>query len=340
MKKISVLLIAFLIVAWVGSSNLEAKSKQPGWLTNPENKFPSAYYLTAIGEGDSRAQAENMAVANISRIFESKVMASESIQQRYEEMISSKGANSSESTEIIKDVNISSEQTLMNLKFADSYTDEVGRVFALAYIDRMKTGSIYENRINEIATQIVDFIKQGDSSKNYIISYAYFNAAKLFDEQIKIMMAQLDIISATSKDMIELGYDSNELTKKLRDAAQEVTFSVDIKNDEEDKMKIVLEEMFTAMGFKLSENSMLKLVGSAEFAETDLQREDYIFVRYDLKLKVIDDRGDVVAVLSQKGREGHASFTEAKARCIRKLESKIDKKLKKKIIKYFDDIVK
>ena len=343
MRRFNIIVILTVLFACATISDVDAKrkkNKKPDWLINPENKFPSAYFLTAIGEADSRTDAENMAAANISRIFESNVSASQTVSTRYNEIINNSGVSSSENTDIRKNVNVSSEQKLMNVKFADSYTDKMGRVFVIGYIDRMKTATIYEDKIAESSLKVIDFMKNGENSKNYIISYANYNAAKLFDDQINIMLAQLGIISSNSKEMIELGYDAISLAKKRSEAAKLVTFKIDIKNDFEDKMKIVLEELFTSMGFNLSENNVITVTGDVDFEETDLKRDDYVFVRYDLKLKVIDDRGDVVAALTQKGREGHTSFTEAKARAILKLEKKIDKKLKKKVIQYFDNLVK
>jgi len=85
---------------------------------------------------------------------------------------------------------------------------------------------------------------------------------------------------------------------------------------------------------------LLKVKGKIDFYETDLKRDDYIFVRYDMKLQIIDDHNEIVAALSEKGREGHTSYSEAEARCVQKLQTKINKKLKRKIVNYFDNLVK
>lgn len=343
MKRIILVFLAIMIFACASVADAEAKgkkSKQPKWLDNPQEVYPEGYYLSAIGEGDSRSYAEEMAAGNISRIFEAKVKADQTVSNRYNEIVNAKGVNSTETTDINTNVNITSEQTLLNLKFGESYTDKMGKVYVIAYIDRMKTAGIYETRIAEASQKIVEFLKNGDNSKNQILSYAFYNGAQLFNEQVNVMLQQLDIISSSTRGMIELGYEPNMLNEKVRQASENISFSINLENDKDDKIKIVLQEMFTNMGFKLNDNGLLKVEGSVAYEETDLKRNDYVFVRYDLKLKIIDDRSEVVAALTEKGREGHTSFTEAESRCVRKLQTKIDKKLQKKVIQYFDNLVK
>jgi len=341
MKRTILIFLVIILFACASVSKAEAKkNKRPEWLDNPQKIYPEAYYLSAIGEGDSRAYAEDMAVSKISRIFESVVKTEQTVSNRYNEIVNAKGANATETTDINTNINISSEQKLLNLKFGESYTDKNGRVFVIAYIDRMKTASIYESRIEAAAAKIVEFLKNGDNAKNRIESYAYYNAAVLFHEQIQIMMQQLDIIFPSGKDMIELGYDENILTKKLKEAADKITFNIDLENDKDGKIRILLQEMFTDMGFKLNDDALLKVKGKIDFYETDLKRDDYIFVRYDMKLQIVDDHNEIVAALSEKGREGHTSYSEAEARCVQKLQTKINKKLKRKIVNYFDNLVK
>jgi len=343
MKRIGLILMAIIIFSCAAVSEVDAKrrkNEKPKWVDDPASAYPEAYYLSAIGEGDTRSYAENMAAGNLARIFESRVKADQSVSNRYNEISDNSGVSSTETTDIATNVNISSDQTLLNVKFGESYTDQLGQVYVIAYIDRMKTATIYENRINQANAKIVEFIEEGENVKSRTHSYAYLSAAKLFHAQLDIMLQQLDIISANSRSMIELDYDANDLQKKLNKVAEEVTFSIDLSNDEDGKIESVLQQLLTSMGFRLSDNGLLKVEGSVNFSETDLGRDDYIFVRYDLQLEIIDDRGNIVAALAEKGREGHASFAEAKARCVRKVQSKIDKTLQKKVVQYFDNLVK
>ena len=148
MKK--VLLVSILLTLLL-SCAVQAKSKRknikPEWLTNPKSLYPEQMYLTAIGEGDSRTDAEQNAAGNIAKIFESVVKTDETIRQRYQELITENDINYNDMTDIQKNVNIKSKQTLYNLQFGESFTDNIGKVHVLAYLNRTLTADIYEEKI-------------------------------------------------------------------------------------------------------------------------------------------------------------------------------------------------
>ena len=93
------------------------------------------------------------------------------------------------------------------------------------------------------------------------------------------------------------------------------------------------------MGFILGQNGVLKVEGEITFEPTSLNRKDgFKFVRYTLNLKLKDNQGNIIVALNEKGREGHTTTKEAKERCIRKIEKKLKKNFKKKLLKYFDSL--
>ena len=337
MKKI-LLVVLMLIILFT----LQAKKKKdtkPDWLENPKDVYPENIYLTAIGDGDSRSEAENYAAGNLSKIFESKIKADQTVRERYQELITEEGSTFEESSDITKQVNIQSEQTLINIQFAESYTDNMGRVFVIAYLDRMKTADIYFEKIMKNAAKIEFFITQGNETETSISKYANLNAAAAISLNNEIMLDQLSIISPNSKASLELGYNYNDLNKEAAESAKLISFSVDIGNDVENKVTILVEELMTDLDFVLSDDANLHAVGSVAFEETDIKRENLVFVRYDLQLKINDNSGTTFITISDKGREGHVSFPEATARAIRTVEKKIKKELKKKLVSYFDGLV-
>jgi hypothetical protein len=163
MKKICIigllLLLLFSCAAQTKSSK-KGSSGKPKWLENPKSVYPDTQYMTAIGEGDTHQAAQNMAAGNLSRIFEMKVKADETIMQRASELIRGNETKLEEQVNVEKHINIFSSQQLMNVQFADSYTNEYGRIFVLAYLNRMKTAEIYEEKIDANSAQIVYYSKE------------------------------------------------------------------------------------------------------------------------------------------------------------------------------------
>ncbi len=336
-RSILLILLAVLVLSCAAHAK-KKKSKAPKWMENPKAVYAEQMYLSAIGEADSRQQAENMAAGNLAKIFESKVKTDETVLQRYMELTKGDESSYEEQTDVTKNVNIQAEQTLFNIQFAESYTNDMGRVFVLAYLNRMKTGEIYEEKINRNTEKINYFDKECDDSKNIMFKYAAMSAASTVSLNNEVLLEQLGIIFPTSREMLEINYNHNDIMKKTAKIAKQISFTTDIKNDDENKVTILVEELMNDLGFVLSDENLLAIQGEVTFEDTDLKREQK-FVRYELQLKVIDPNGVTIVTLDEKGREGHVSYTEAQARAVRTIEKKIKKQLKKKLIAYFDGLV-
>lgn len=336
-KKIIYVLITVMLLSCAAHAK-KKKDKRPQWLDDPKSEYSESMYLSAIGEADSRSMAENMAAGNLAKIFESNVKTDETYSQRYEELTKDGQTSYQDQSNISKNVNIQSGQTLINVEFGESYTNSMGRVFVIAYINRMKTGEIYEQKITENAAKIENYLKMADESSDLLFQYAALGAAAAISTNNEILLDQLNIIFPAGKDLIEINYNHADLMKKSAETAQQISFEIKIKNDEENKITILVEELMNDLGFVLSQEYLLYVDGTVLFEETDLQREEK-FVRYELQLQVSDLYDNTILTLDEKGREGHISYPEAKARAIRSVEKKIKKQLKKKIISYFDSLV-
>lgn len=338
MKKTILLSIILVLLLSCAAHAKKRKDSKPEWLKNPKVVYSEQMYLTAIGEGDSRSDAENMAAGNLARIFESNIKAEETVNQRYMELTKNSKTDVEEQTDVTKSVNIQSQQILFNIQFGESYTDDVGRIYAIAYLNRMKTAEIYENKINKNAGRIDYFMGIAEKTADAILKYAAMNAASAVSSHNELLLAQLTIIFPSAIDMLEINYNHDQIVKEANAAAKAVSCKIDIQNDEENKITILLEELINDLGFVLSNDNVLKIDGNILLEKTDLKR-DLEFVRYELQVNVTDNKDNVIVSMSEKGREGHISASEAKARAIRTLSKKINKELKKKLIAYLDGMV-
>ena len=340
MKKVVVIVIIVLLSISCVMQAKTGKNKKPLWLENPEKVYSPQIYLVAIGEGDSRKDAENNAVANLSRIFESKVKADETTTQRYLELTRNKTTTIEDEFNVETRVNVKSEQTLYNIKFADSYTDNLGKTYVLAYIKRTETAEIYTEKINKNSERILHFIKLSENAKNIVKQYAALNAASAIASVNETLMAQLNIISPDATDFTELGYNDQKLKTETAEKAKKISFFIYIQNDENDKIKMIVESLLNDFGFKISEKGILKVTGNILFENTDLKRDDnFKFVRYNFQIKVEDNNGNTIVSLFEKGKEGHTTYLEARERAVRKIAAKIKKDFKKKLTAYFDGLV-
>jgi hypothetical protein len=335
MRKITIIVLTLLLMACAAQAKKKKKDGPPAWLDNPQAVYNQHQYLSALGEGDSRSQAENMAAANLAKIFEQTVTSDETFMERYNELTKGNNTSMTHQNELTTNVNVQAGQTLMNIQYGESYTDNLGRTHVIAFLDRLKTGELYEQRINENTAQVRYFYNQSTSSQDAIERYAAMNAAATYVVANEVLLKQLDIISPTTKEFVELGYNAPEIKQQAAELARGISFSVNLAGDDEGKMGIIIKELMTDYGFVIADAGILATTGSITMEETDLNRDNLVFVRYDLQLLLKDASGITIVAYNDNGREGHTSFPEAKARAYKYLGKEIRKEFKKKLDAYF-----
>ncbi|MFH0733931.1 MAG: LPP20 family lipoprotein [bacterium] len=311
---------------------------RPNWIDNPNSKYSDAAYLVAIGEGDNRKAAENNATSNLALIFKSDIKVDNSQIDRYNELMGDQEAFQHESN-VTKKVNVSSKQTLFNVKFGESYTSNTGRVFVLAYIDKMETADIYNEKISTNTEKINFFITTASNTSDKIINYSALNAASLFSLDNEMLIEQLKIISPEFGNTEDLGYDHNDITKKSIDAAKEISFSVHILNDSDGKTTAFIKEFLSSKGFIINSNPILKIEGSVTYEKLDLGRPEK-FVSWNLYLNMLDLEENTLFSTTAKGREGSVSYDAAISRCVNEIGKRIKSDFGKKLVTYFDNLVK
>jgi len=332
-----IMLCTILLVACSQAS--AGKNRQPNWITNPESEYPNSLYMTAVGQGDSRNEAEKRAIGNLAQIFKAEVSVEETVTESYEELMSSGEIAASGSSSMESAVSVNAEQTLQNVQIGESYTDDLGRVYVLAYLDRMQTATIYETQIEENNRRIVDFQDLAQTtSGNPAQHYALLNAAHIIARQNVGLLAQLNIISPTSREMMQLPYQADQLAQERAASAKKISFFVEIQNDQNDKVTNLIKEELADLGFVsvANANALLQLRGDVLFEPVDLDRQGQKFVRWVLNLSVLNAQAESIINLTKSGREGHLNEAEAQARALRTIASIIQKEVQGKIVQYFN----
>jgi len=242
-------------------------------------------------------------------------------------------------TDMDQIVKVLAGETLFNVKFSDSYTDEMGRVHVLAYLDRRETSGIYEEKINANYDRISFLADQLKSTSDPVTQYALLNAAYTVSQINKAMLDQLNFINATSFSMLtadkeDLSY--SVLGKKLSDTAKSLTFSVNLAGDD-GRVASMTSETISKMGFPIVQsNAVVKINGEIRYEDVDLKRENMEFVGWNLDLNVIGPDGSTFVHIDAKGREGGVSKEAAKRIALREIGKNVGKKLEKELTAYFD----
>lgn len=311
---------------------------RPGWMENPQQKYPLKFYLSAVGEGDSLAAAEGVALGGLAKIFRSEVTVDERLAERYYELIGKQNFYQ-EQTQFDRDVTVRSAQHLLNVQYPEHYTDpKTGRVYALAILNRVETSGIYVTRLKQNDALITRFVTRAEAASP-ALRYAVLSAAVAVSAASQSLLEQLDVMLPAARNQVTLTYTHDQLTQRMGDAAKAIGFTVAIENDPQGKIAQSVVSLLTEQGFVMSaDNAFLQVKGEVGLEHTDLGQQGLFFVRFTLKMEMTDADGKTVAALSEHGREGHVSEVEAANRCVRSMESLVGRELRRKLFVYFDGL--
>ncbi len=315
-------------------SGCRLPGQTPPWVANPKATYPESAYLAAVGEGDTRSAAENAAAANLSRIFEVHIEADE----RMLDQVRETGSRLERTTDFTADITILSAQTLYNIQHAEAWKDDCGRYHAIAYLERGATAALYRGKIEALSARIEFLLSQADAADNPLAQYACLRAARSGAAENRLLLAQLKVIHPASARMVAPPYAESELEHRFAAAAKAVRVGVSIKGDVAGRIGTCLASLLTRYGFTIGSPAILQVDGEVSVSDTGERTANLAFVRYLLAVQMQDPEGNILATLSEKGREGHVSVDEARIRAFRTMESAIRAKGEERLDAFFDSL--
>jgi hypothetical protein len=312
---------------------------RPAWMENPQMKYPVKYYLTAVGEGDTLQAAEAVAAGNLAKIFRTHITVDERLTERYYELIGKQNLYQ-EQTQFDRNVGMVTSMSLQNVQYPERYTDsKTGRVYVLAALNRAETAAIHVTRLKENNERTARFVARSDALSPSL-TYAALSAAVAISADSQQLLEQLDVLYPAAKAQVTMQFAHDDLQQRLATAAGAIGFSVAIEGDTDGKVTQAVTSLLTGLGFVVSPDSpFLRVRGTVSLEQTDLGRQGLHFVRYLMKLDMLDAYGKTVLAMSEHGREGHVSLNEAANRCLRSMISALDRQLVYKLFMYFDQLV-
>ncbi len=329
---------AVLILASCATGgNSTSGGRRPGWVDDKHSVYPESEYLVEIGEGTSLKDAKQNGLMSLSQIFRTTVKVDSTVRTRYMEL--SDGRNSqgaSMETTVDDTITQLSDETLINVHFGESWTDDMGRTYVVAYIDRMETAQIYRKRIQDDSQRTANFISESSRQSDLLKQFGFLDAAVVMDQNTRMMLDQLDIIHAPSGRSIMLDYQPDTLYSLYSDTASLMAFSVSIAGDPEGRLSDMVSQVLTGRGFSLSEtDAPLSVSGQASMEDANLDN-GYENIRWTLYMEMRDQSGKVVVTMEEQKRETGISRDAAVSKGYRSMEEMLQKKFIGDLERYFD----
>ena len=311
----------------------------PRWMFDIYAVYPEDQFLAVIGEGDTRREAEDDAAGALSKIFISNIEVDSTAVLRYHELEKGDESESSLERSVDKTVTVGSAQSLFNVLYSDIYTDNLGLVHVVGYLNRQKTARIYLQKIAQNGERVAGFLKNMASAREILRQYAFIDAAVLFARNNELLLEQLTIISPVARKTVDLPYDLNKLTALYADTAAKMKFSLTIKNDSDDKIAKITTHLLNRKGFTVVRSgAALSVSGEVLIEDTQLNNK-YKNVRWTLMLEMRDEKRQVIVSYHKNQRVSAVSRSEAVARSYRDMEKQITNEFIGQFEQYLDGII-
>ncbi|MDA3808824.1 MAG: hypothetical protein PF518_00705 [Spirochaetaceae bacterium] len=335
-KNIILLSLAVLLVSCASAPSPKVK---PRWVDDKYSMYPEAEYMVEIGQGSSLKDAKRNGAASLAAIFKSSIKVETTVQTRYKELAANGSVEASEETTFDQDITQLADQELINVNYGESWTNDLGQVNILTYIDRMATGNIYRDRIKENNSTVNSFLSRSKGESSLIRKYAYIDAAYVVAQGNQILMDQLDIINLPLRRSLGNSYDLDDVRINRKDTAQNMAFKINIENDTEGKVSSVIVDELTSYGFVIDPEGALSVSGRIDFENVKLDN-GYENVKYYLTVNIEDEKGIPAVALEQNDRISAVSVSDAKNRSYLEIGKLIKNDLMGQLTGYFDSFVK
>ena len=295
-----------------------------------EKDYPESRYLSAVGEGDTRKDAEKNASAKLSLIFESNINVNQTLNEHYSEFSDDESSSLTYDAQTTKRTNIESDQKLLNIKYGKNGVDENGNNYVVAYINRSETASIYDEKIENNHSSIISLKNNADKSNIKINQYAALNRASGFMNENIALMKQLSIISPYNPDFSDKVSLYEDIYRAKGDVAGSIKFV--IANDAGTDVKNTLKSILTSKGFKIADSGDFLITSSLKYEDVDLGRKEIFYMWY-MNIELKNAYHEVVFNFEKSGREGGISKTAVFA----KAKYSANQALKKNFIAAFEE---
>jgi len=331
---------ALLNICSCAGSPSASRTNMPQWVSDKDEVYPVERYLSELGEGDSLNAARANAAGAIAQIFRQKVKVDSEIRTRYTEIMGSKDEllDIFSQTNFDQKIGQEADETLTNLQYGESWIDEVGRVYTIAYLDRIETGNLYRKRIDRNNRRIADSLDMAEGQQEPLRGYAFLDSSLVYAEANRVLFEQLEIISMPIAQLTKLPYSSNEIRTARANQAMKLKIRVEVAGDPDGRITDALENWITGRGFVSSSSGSMFLAAAVEIEQLELKNK-YENLHWTLVIELTDTDGHPVAALSAENRSSGISSTAAESRAYRDMIKLVQTDFDKKFSTYLSSFL-
>jgi hypothetical protein len=298
----------------VPTAQVTSGGRQPNWVNDPYITYPREHFIAAIGFGPNRQQAEARALAVLAAIFGQSIRSDFTVITMYTEAVNRGVVNVSENTNIRDTITrAASMDNLVGAEIGNIWDSGRGTVYAVAYMDRARTISIYSDMIIINNRNIHLLTAMSNDEKNTLDGYARFRLA-----------AQIAGINSNYAAIItQLGGSTASLNLSAPDSflleatniIRNITVTVRVVNDRANRIQDAFARVLSSEGLRTrGNNPRYTLEVRLDASEVTFPNNAHIFCRIEASANLIDNTtGASLLPFNFNDRAGHTTYANAEA---------------------------
>jgi LPP20 lipoprotein len=319
-----VLGLFFLLAACAGS-------KAPDWVNGPTAAaYPAGQYMIGVGQGDTRAVAEQRAYAAVSRIFKADISSQSRDWESYLNL-ERKGSNQTERRLTVETMTkVSTDKLLENVRIADTWTDPKTHLYsALAVLDRASARAALSSRIRELDEAIERNIKESREASDKLLTLQQLHRAVRNLITRETLNSDLRVVSG---QVISSQFSVPGLTQDLEKFLSEsLIVAVEVTGDQSDAVRQAIIETLLREGFPVTASLSreatvpdLLVKGETRLWPADLPDPKFRYVRWCGDFTLVSPESQrIFGAIARSGREGHLNYREASNRALLALKHEV-----------------
>ncbi|MFZ3072389.1 MAG: hypothetical protein WA162_04025 [Thermodesulfobacteriota bacterium] len=272
-------------------------------------KYPEADYLTATGAAVSEEGARNAALAELSRIFESKIKSDTLDRVRY----ASEGGSEKFKAEIESEVNVATAVDLEGVSIGSEWYDDAKKTYyAVAALPRAEARNKWQKDIGNIDAEIQAELDSAESQESVLFKLRSFNTARSLWVRREVLVSRLRVIGSPPPSS---PYDMKNVLNSTARIKSEMLIYVGISGNSSIDAATTLSAALSGKGYSLTptrSKADAVVEGVAEVSGVDVSNPPWKYARASISISMKDLKsGAIAAEVKTDKRAGHMSFEEA-----------------------------
>jgi len=300
---------------------------QPSWVDEPYTAYNRNFYIAVVGHAANRAEAEKHALVELVSFFGMSMAGYSTTSNIYSEAVSRgiiEVTRNFQMQEMI--VTSTSLDNLVGAQIGNVWESTSGTVFALAFLNREKTISIYSNLILINNLSIEQLITMNISNKFTFDGYARYRLAETI-ARINARYATVVTMSGGSTSSLNIR-DAEYFNREALNIKRNIAIGFDVRGeDHNNRIRDAFARVFNDEGLRThARDAPYTLYIDINMWEDDrFVNNVFIYCRFTVNANLFERATDsvVFTFIIPSDREGGLNYSQAQSRAYSKIEGMV-----------------